>query len=188
MFGEDRPPATHYRLGGETSGFYAEFLTPLAGGEIDRKQDRKATAEIAGVVSQRLRYIEILLDHPWSVKFASDTFAGTIQLANPVSYLAQKLLIHKRRSREDRAKDIMYTHDTLEVFGARLPELAGLWRQFVFPQINPGAARRTVNAPQTLFGAVSDDIRRAARISAERELSPEDIQAVCRHGLLEVFG
>ena len=34
FLGEDQPPATHYHLGGEPSGFYAEFLTPLvdAGG------------------------------------------------------------------------------------------------------------------------------------------------------------
>src|SRR5260221_8969785 len=29
LLGENRPPATHYRLGSEASGFYAEFLTPL---------------------------------------------------------------------------------------------------------------------------------------------------------------
>src|SRR5580658_1928456 len=28
FFGDDRPPATHYLLSGESSGFYAEFLTP----------------------------------------------------------------------------------------------------------------------------------------------------------------
>ena len=28
ILGDDRPPATHYRLGYEASGFYVEFLTP----------------------------------------------------------------------------------------------------------------------------------------------------------------
>jgi len=27
--GDQQPPATHYRLGGAKSVFYAEFLTPL---------------------------------------------------------------------------------------------------------------------------------------------------------------
>jgi hypothetical protein len=31
FLGDHRPPATHYRLGNEPGGFYAEFLTPLAG-------------------------------------------------------------------------------------------------------------------------------------------------------------
>jgi hypothetical protein len=56
--GDDHPPATHYYLGGETSGFYAEFLTPLIGGEYARNQKRKATMEAGGVASQQLRYIE----------------------------------------------------------------------------------------------------------------------------------
>ena len=39
----DRPPATHYYLGGAPSGFYVEFLTPLVGSEYDRNNRRKAT-------------------------------------------------------------------------------------------------------------------------------------------------
>lgn len=48
FLGDDHPPATHYRLGGEASGFYAEFLTPLVGGGYDCKHNRKAAMEIAG--------------------------------------------------------------------------------------------------------------------------------------------
>lgn len=47
--GDHQPPAIHYHLGGEKTGFYAEFLTPLTGGEHDRKHNRKATMEIAGI-------------------------------------------------------------------------------------------------------------------------------------------
>ncbi len=57
FLGDDHPPATPYRLGGETSGFYAEFLTPVTGSDYDRKQKRKATREIAGIASQQLRHI-----------------------------------------------------------------------------------------------------------------------------------
>src|SRR5581483_12314996 len=35
LLGDSHPPATHYRLGSEDSGFYAEFLTPLIGSEYD---------------------------------------------------------------------------------------------------------------------------------------------------------
>jgi hypothetical protein len=61
LVGDSRPPATHYHLRGETSGFYAEFLTPLIGSPYDRKHQRKATVDIAGVTSQQLRHIELLL-------------------------------------------------------------------------------------------------------------------------------
>ncbi|HSR90794.1 MAG TPA: GSU2403 family nucleotidyltransferase fold protein, partial [Gemmatimonadales bacterium] len=36
LFGDDAPPATHYGLGEEDDGFYAEFLTPLFGSEMKR--------------------------------------------------------------------------------------------------------------------------------------------------------
>lgn len=48
FLGDDRPPATHYRLGDECSGFYAEFLTPWVGAVRDRSGRRSATMEISG--------------------------------------------------------------------------------------------------------------------------------------------
>ena len=47
-FGDETPPATHYRLLEARTGFYAEFLTPLKGGEYRRRGVRKATLRIAG--------------------------------------------------------------------------------------------------------------------------------------------
>jgi hypothetical protein len=64
FMGDDQPPATHYELGEEGGGFYAEFLTPLIGSEYDRKGNRRATAQLGGVKSQNLRYVELLLDLP----------------------------------------------------------------------------------------------------------------------------
>jgi len=187
FLGDDHPPATHYRLGGEASGFYAEFLTPLVGSGYDRKHKRKATMEIAGIASQQLRHIELLLQHPWSINLKSDGFAARIQIANPVAFLAQKVLIHKKREREDRAKDILYMHDTLEVFGARLPELQELWRSIEAPQLQPRSANIVSKASEDLFGELSDDTRRAAEISAERALPPEAIREACHYGFNQVF-
>ena len=72
----DRPPATHYYLGGAPSGFYVEFLTPLVGSEYDRNNRRKATLEVAGVTSQRLRYIDLLLLRPWTIELSAGEFSG----------------------------------------------------------------------------------------------------------------
>jgi hypothetical protein len=181
---DDHPPATHYCLGGEVSGFYAEFLTPLIGSEYDRNQKRKATTEIAGIASQQLRHIEILLSHPWSV----DLKTATVRIANPVTFLVQKILIHGKREREDRAKDILYMHDTLEVFGARLAELQQVWRTNVAGQLHRRGASTVSKASEVFFGDISDDIRRAAEISAERALTPEAIREACRYGFTQVFG
>lgn len=188
LLGDNRPPATHYHLGGGRSGFYAEFLTPLVGSEYDRKQKRKATLEISGIVSQQLRHIELLLQHPWSIDLKSDGLAARIQVANPVSFLAQKVLIHDRRDREDRAKDILYMHDTLEVFGARLAELQELWRDTVGPELPARSVAKVSKSSDVLFGEIGDDIRRAAEFAAARALSPGAIREACRYGFEEVFG
>jgi Nucleotidyltransferase len=187
FLGDDHPPATHYHLGQETSGFYAEFLPPLTGNAYDRKNKRKATMEIAGIASQQLRHIELLLFHPWLIDLEFNGFAAKIRAANPVSFLAQKVLIHEKRDREDRAKDILYMHDTIEVFGARLTDLQALWQSTVAPRLHPRSSRLVAKASQVLFGNLSDDIRRAAEISAERALTPESIGEACRYGFIKVF-
>jgi hypothetical protein len=188
FFGEARPPATHYYLGGENSGFYAEFLTPLVGSEYDRKHKRKAIMEVAGASTQQLRHIELLLNSPWSIQVEHAELSARIRIANPVAFLAQKILIHRRRERQDRAKDILYIRDTLEVFGARLPDLANLWRNDVAGNLPPRHANIVSRASREMFGRVSDDIRRAAEISAERALDPEEVRQACHYGFTEVFG
>ena len=100
--GEDRPPATHYHLGAQ-GGFYAEFLTPLVGSEHGRGGTRKATREVGGISSQQLRYVDILLVSPWKVGSEARTngypFASAkqVQVANPVSFVTQKILIQGTR-------------------------------------------------------------------------------------------
>jgi hypothetical protein len=47
-------------------------LTPLTGSAHDRKGRSKATVEIAGITTQQLRHIELLLNHPWTVHTAGD--------------------------------------------------------------------------------------------------------------------
>ena len=68
--------ATHYRLSGEASGFYAEFLTLLVGSEYDRNHKRKATLEIAGISSSQLRRPELALLYPWSIDLDSEGFTN----------------------------------------------------------------------------------------------------------------
>lgn len=72
FLGDDQPPATHYELGEKGGAFYAEFLTPLIGSKYDRKGNRRATTRVAGITSQNLRYVELLLDSPWTVQLSGE--------------------------------------------------------------------------------------------------------------------
>jgi hypothetical protein len=119
FLGEHKPPATHYHLIAEHGEFYAEFLTPLVGGAHERGGKSKGTTQLGGVVTQNLRHLELLLHAPWTVilsRASGFPLEGetSILVANPASFISQKLLIQGKRNREERAKDTLYIHDTLE--------------------------------------------------------------------------
>jgi len=46
-----------------------------------------------------------------------------VRVASPVSFLMQKILVQDARDRQDRAKEILYIHDTIETFAGHLAEL-----------------------------------------------------------------
>lgn len=189
--GEDRPPATHYHYG-PAGGFYVEFLTPLVGSEYDRNGKRKATREVGGVSSQQLRYIEVLLLSPWKIKLGELNGypfkpPKMIQVANPASFLAQKILIHHERDYKDRAKDILYMHDTIELFSEHLGELLEIYAKEILPRLHAKRRAELSRAADGLFGKVNDTIREAARMAAGRMLDPEGLAESCRAGLKEIF-
>jgi hypothetical protein len=189
--GEDRPPATHYHLGAH-GGFYAEFLTPLVGSEHGRKGERKVTREVGGISSQQLRYIDILLLAPWSVRldegggypFAS---AKHVQIANPVSFITQRILIRGARDRKDRAKDALYIHDTIETFAANLPELRELFANEIRPKLHRKKVGEVRDAADAFFGSMNDTVREAVRMAAGRRLAAEALIETCRAGLKAIF-
>jgi len=191
FIGEDRPPATHYHYG-KRGGFYAEFLAPLEGSEYDRNGKRKATKEVGGVSSQLLRYIEILLLSPWKVELGHENGYAlapkrTVQIANPASFLAQKILIHGQRSYKDKAKDLLYMHDTIEMFSENLDELQKLFRGAVALKLHRRRVVELEGAAGRLFGKVEDTIREAALMAVGRKLSPERLAETAQAGLKEVF-
>lgn len=190
--GHHKPPAAHYRLTDPGIEFYAEFVAPLVGSTVSRTGKPKATHRVGGISSQNLRYVEILLARPWSVTlFANNGFPlaneAEVQIANPVSFLAQKILIHGRRNRQDRAKDILYMHDTIETFAARINELRTEWAN-IRPEFHANSVRTVQRAASLVFGAVTDPIRAASRIVQGRALSPEAIRETCSLGFTRVFG
>lgn len=187
FLGEDHPPATHYQLG-EEGAFYVEFLTPLIG------RPRGATSTIAGVTVQALRHLDILMIEPWSVFLREPEYpVGSkmleVRITNPTSYIAQKILVLTKRNPADRAKDILYVHDSLLMFGRSLAELERIWIDKLFPSIHPTATRTLRRAAEEIFSEVTDAVRGANRIAREvgRPLASDEIAQVCRTGLARVF-
>lgn len=193
LLGHHRPPATHYRLADPGIRFYAEFLTPLIGGVVQRGGRRRPTGQVGGITSQNLRYIEVLLSAPWRVRLSREVGFPVadetqVPIANPVGFIAQKILIHGRRNRGERAKDIMYIHDTFETFGPRMPELRREWDQNIMPVLHPNSVRTIRRAVETLFGEVTDSIRGAVQIAEGRALTAEAIRETCNAGLKQILG
>ena len=76
-----------------------------------------------------------------------------------MSFLAQKVLVHTRRNRSERAKDILYIHDTLETFGARIADLRAEWINKIRSKLHARSVRPVEHAADTLFGEMSGPFR-----------------------------
>jgi hypothetical protein len=193
FLGTDSPPVTHYGLTDEDAGFYAEFLVPLKGAEFKRSGKPDVTASKAGINVQKLRHLDLLLEAPWSVRIGPDAevpFEESLDLLvpNPVSFIIQKLLIHDKRKGNKKAQDVLYVHDTLELFGGALDDLRAVWLDQVRPRMAATTARRSEKTARTLFEQVTDTIREAARIPQDRQLTPEVVRGACDYGLREILG
>jgi hypothetical protein len=193
LFGNHQPPISQYTLGDEGGGFYAEFLTPLRGSGMKRSGARDATTVAAGISAQKLRNLDILLDHPWQVTVGADQgiplqLPVELRIANPVGFIAQKFLIQRDRLREKRAQDMLYVHDTLALFGGQLPALAAVWRDQVRPTLSGHQLDLISQCRQENFHAITDTLRAAALIPQDRSLIPERMRAFCEQALDEVLG
>jgi hypothetical protein len=101
--------------------------------------------------------------------------------------MVQKLLIHSKRSAYKKAQDILYIHDTLQLFGASLDSLRSEWRNHVRPKMPARTANTAIKNARELFENVTDVIRDAARSPTGRFLQPEDIRAASQYGFEELF-
>jgi hypothetical protein len=82
----------------------------------------------------------------------------------------------------------LYIHDTLQLFGASLDELRSIWENEVKPSMSPTTAKRAIGKAFELFKDVTDDIRTAALIPADRSLKPDNLRDAINYGLGEIFG
>lgn len=192
LTGEHKPPVAHYTLGDENGGFYAEFLTPLRGREIKPDGTRDATVAKAGISAQKIRYLDILLVHPWTITLGPLNglplpLAMDVQVANPLCFMAQKFLIQKDRPPAKQAQDLLYIYDTIELFGALLQEFNDTWKAVIKPALGDKLSDVVVDLSNSTFSNVNDVIRAAARIPQDRKLSPDQMQMVCQLAFEEIL-
>ncbi|MGT2472101.1 GSU2403 family nucleotidyltransferase fold protein [Paraburkholderia terrae] len=195
LAGGFRPPAMRYNLEGDENGFYAEFLTPLTGS--GKRRDGKggweedATELHAGVVAQKLRFLEVLLFKPWLVTIPKDESGldeavADLRVPNPVSFMIQKLLIRDRREGKKRAQDVLYIHGTFQIFyGALESDLVPIWKELE-ATLHANQRKSVREGVDELFSEMNDVIREAAEIPDDR-LDPDAMLQLCREGFEELF-
>lgn len=193
LSGDHEPPVSQYTLGTENRGFYAEFLAPLSGSGIKRSGAPDATLSKAGITAQKVRHLDLLLLHPWRMHVGPDVGVplvpdATVQMPNPVTFIAQKLLIQPQRDPAKQAQDVLYIHDTLELFGRAKDALTAEWTERIRPQLNAATVRRVEQIQHERFDRVTDVVRSATRIPQDRRLTPEGVRRLCAYGLGEIFG
>ncbi len=81
-----------------------------------------------------------------------------VRVPNPVSFIAQKLLIQNDRLPEKRPQDMLYIHDTLELFGHQLQALRATWREQLRPALPRRTALRVEQRAVEQFGVLTLDI------------------------------
>lgn len=190
LSGESKPPVAHYTLGAESEGFYAEFLTPLAGSGMKRSGQQDATLAKAGITAQKIRHLDILLVDPWVVKLHPDNAPlktpMDIRVANPLAFMVQKFLIQEQRPAKKRAQDILYIFDTVGLFGGQMVMFQKMWKDVIGPGL--GKHREVVvKLNETTFSKVTDDVRNAALIPQDRKLTADEIQSTCQFAFEQIL-
>ncbi len=128
---------------------------------------------------------KMVLGEPDGYPFAP---AKKVLVANPASFIAQKILIYDERNDRDRAKDFLYIHDTIEVFSEHLEDLRTIYQTVLRPKLHSNRHSQLQGAADGYFGKVTDTVREAARMAATgRRLDPEALAETSRAGLQEIF-
>lgn len=194
LTGDRKLPVSKYYPVDE-NGLYIEFIAQLQGGDYTRRGEPNDLLAVSGITAQKLRHVDLLLFEPWELDLSNqDGFdrsaAPTILVANPASYLLQKVLsLPKRSSSGKRAKDALYIHDTLAMFGSSFEALRDQAGR-VLDRLAP-KTRRDFHAQRiALFQSKTltiDSERIAAATGRANPPSAGTIAEVCTVGLEQIF-
>ncbi len=121
--GDESPPVARYVLETDNEAFELEFVASFHGSGRRRDGTRDVTVRVAGISAQKLRHVDVLLVHPWTVRL--DKAVGykvpggpaDVHIPNAASYLFQKLIVLTKRPKG--SKDVLYMFDTLRLFARR---------------------------------------------------------------------
>lgn len=193
LSGEARPPVAHYKLGNDTSGFYAEFLTPLVGSGIKRTGEPDATMLAGGISAQKIRHLGILLTDPWVVTVGPMNGVPLdvpvdLQVANPLCFMVQKFLIKEQRTADKHRQDLLYVFDTIRLFEHMLPQFKENWECVIAPSLDARAVGTVERECAESFNAVTDAIRDAVSIPQDRKVDPEELRATCQYAFQQILG
>lgn len=189
---DDQPPVTHYLL--KAPRFQLEFIAPLVGSGARRDGSAKVTANLLGLSAQLIRGVELLRVEPWRAALPEVAPGLSVNVANPVSYVLQKLLsASQRRTRGQEGKDLLYIYDTIALFsvGPRLEGQVARQAARVRRALTKKMLGKLAENRQKYFQGVTDPLREAERIArgaGRRAVSADQLRLACSSGLAELLG
>jgi hypothetical protein len=197
LSGEGPLPVTKYYPEGDESGLYVEFIAAQIGGFYNKRTGKSDDLlEVAGITAQKLRYVDLLLFEPWKLRLSKENGFDVgddelvIQLANPASYLAQKVLtLNRRADLKKRPKDALYIHDTLTMFGEGFDALQEQGLR-VLNRLPERTQREFHELRTALFQNKDLTVSAAAIAKATGRANPptaEMLATVCTVGLEKIF-
>lgn len=196
MSGDGKLPVTKYYPKDAETGPYVEFIAPLRGSGYTRAGQPNDLLAASGITAQKLRFVDLLLFEPWQLPLTNQHGFDVglqelrVQVANPASYLAQKVLtLNRRVNRAKRPKDALYIHDTLSMFASSFALLRDQAAK-VLRALPAKTQREFAELCASLFMNKSLMVSAAAIAAATGRAHPpsaDTIEAVCTVGLEAIF-
>ena len=110
-------------------------------------RDGKPDVTVPSESRRKLRHLELLLTTPWSIRIGPNVgfpMSENIERpdSEPTELCCSEALIHDQRPAHKKAQDLLYIHDTLELFSASLGPLHALWVDELRPSMHVQTAKR----------------------------------------------
>jgi hypothetical protein len=179
--GVTTPPSVIYRA---QDGSYLQFVCRRMGAQGGRSGDKPSVEESYGLVAESLPNVQILAFECWDFEVPDGATSVKAQVAHPACFILQKGLISEERGLEERAKDLLYVHDTLRLFDpVDLRDTA----QRAYASLSKAQLKKHKHWRSTTLALNASLPYSAANIANNSarggRLTGEDVQALCSHGL-----
>lgn len=156
---------------------YLQFVTARRGDGRTRTGSGGRTMNMRGIHMEPLDTVDFLLRRPWVARIADAESTADVRVVHPSDFALQKLLIHGKRGLDERAKDVLYLHDTLVIFAEHLDEL-GVEAVGANAELSSSKCARARRVFAFELDGESSAIRRAARIADSQRGDAPDPELV----------